>query len=171
MKRKIFIVLILALIVGSLLYAWTGSDPSSYITRLGTGETSAVLDGETVNVPSSVFVRIYNSTQAIDKTWLYLIEDANSDTMIQQSELDAKRLVVMREDLNLDIDNVQFGPRYILDSGRIKEGKSYFLVLPSMDLNGDYSTNVTTLAGCGPDGDATHSDTDIRQFYGGSLRP
>ena len=170
-KKEIFIVLISVLIVGGLLYAWTGSNPSSYITRLGTGGTSATLDAETVNIPASVYVRVYNSTQGIDKTWLYLVEDMNSDSVIQQTELDAKRLVIYREDLNLDINNVQFGPRYILDSSLIQEGQSYFLVLPSIDLNGDYSTNVSTLAGCGPDGDAAHSDTDIRQFYGGSLRP
>jgi len=107
----------------------------------------------------------------MDYTNLYLIEDTNSDSIIQQSELDNIELLVHREDLNLDIDNVQFGPRYLLGSDKIVEGNSYFLILPSKDLNGDCSVDTSNMAGLTGEGDETHSDSDIRQFYGGILRP
>ena len=169
--KKLLLILAGILLYARWVWAWTGSDPASYVQRIGTGTSSATLDGETITVPSSVFVRAYNLTQGMDYTNLYLIEDTNSDSIIQQSELDNIELLVHREDLNLDIDNVQFGPRYLLDSGKIGEGNSYFLILPSKDLNGDTSTDTSTLADCPYSGDATHTDTDVRQFYGGAKTP
>jgi len=169
--KKLILILAGILIYAGWVWAWTGSDPASYVQRIGTGTSSATLDGETITVPSSVFVRAYNLTQGMDYTNLYLIDDTNSDSIIQQSELDNIELLVHREDLNLDIDNVQFGPRYLLGSDKIVEGNSYFLILPSKDLNGDISTDTSTLADCPYDGDGTHSDSDVRQFYGGGKRP
>ena len=170
--KKLFLILAGILLGTSLAIAWTGSDPCSYITRLGTGTTSATLDGETVSIPASVFVNVRNTLQGIDITKLYLIEDTNSDSVIQQSELDNIKMIKDRPDMNFpEIDNIQFGPRYLLDSSLIKEGNSYFLILPSKDLNGDTNTDTSTLADCSYDGDATHSDTDVRQFFGGQARP
>ena len=169
--KKLLLILAGILLTASFAISWTGSDPASYVQRIGTGTSSATLDGETITVPSSVFVRAYNLTQGMDYTNLYLIEDTNSDSIIQQSELDNIELLVHREDLNLDIDNVQFGPRYLLGSDKIVEGNSYFLILPSKDLNGDTSTDTATLADCPYDGDGTHTDSDVRQFYGGGKRP
>ncbi len=169
--KKLILILAGILIYAGWVWAWTGSDPASYVQRIGTGTSSATLDGETITVPSSVFVRAYNLTQGMDYTNLYLIDDTNSDSIIQQSELDNIELLVHREDLNLDIDNVQFGPRYLLGSDKIVEGNSYFLILPSKDLNGDCSVDTSNMAGLTGEGDETHSDSDIRQFYGGILRP
>ena len=169
--KKLLLILAGILLYAGWVLAWTGSDPASYITRLGTGATSATLDGETVNIPASVFANVRNTTQGIDITKLYLIEDTNSDSIIQQSELDNIKMICERPDMNFLIDNVQFGPRYFLDSSLIVEGDSYFLILPSKDLNGDTSTDTATLADCPYDGDATHTDTDVRQFYGGGKRP
>ena len=169
--KKLLLILAGILLYASWVLAWTGSNPASYITRLGTGTTSATLDGETVNIPASVFANVRNTTQGIDITKLYLIEDTNSDSIIQQSELDNIKMICERPDMNFLIDNVQFGQRYLLGSDKIVEGDSYFLILPSKDLNGDISTDTSTLADCPYDGDGTHSDSDVRQFYGGGKRP
>ncbi|MBA7568549.1 hypothetical protein ES708_10278 [subsurface metagenome] len=91
--------------------------------------------------------------------------------MIDQSELDNIKLLITREDLNLDIDNIKLTPRYFMGSSLITEGASYFLISVGKDLSGDVSCDTSNMAGLGPEGDATHSDSSIRQFYGGALRP
>lgn len=154
-----------------LAYAWTGSNPAAYITRLGTGTTSATLDGETITVPFTLFGKIYNSAQGIDNAKFYLIESTNGDATIDQSELDNIKLLVTREDINLDIDNIRLTPRYFMDSSLITEGSKYFLISVAKDLNGDVSCDTSTLAGVAHDGDATHSDSSIRYFIGGGKRP
>ena len=169
--KKLLLILAGILLGAGLLWAWTGSDPCAWITRLGTGTTSAALDGETATVPFTVFGRVYNSTQGIDNFKLYLIDDTDSDSVIDQGELDNIELIITREDLNLDIDNIRLTPRYYMGSHYIIEGNSYFLISVGKDLNGDVSCDTPTLVGLGPDGDATHPDSAIRQFFGGISRP
>lgn len=169
--KKLLIILVGILLGAGLAYAWVGSDPCAWITRLGTGTTSAALDGETATVPFTVFGRVYNSTQGIDDLKLYLIEDTDNDTVIDAGELTEIVLLRTKPDVNLDIDNIPLTPRYFIDSSKVREGIRYFIIAVGKDLSGDVSCDTSTMAGLGPDGDATHQDSAIRYFYTGGKRP
>ena len=169
--KKLLLILAGILLTASFAISWTGSDQCAWISRLGTGETSYTLDGETVTVPFTVFGRSRNLTQGVDYTELYLVEDTDGDTVFDQSELDNKQLLIKREDLNIDIDNIQLTPRYFVDSSWVTEGSRYFIVSNQKDLNGDEMMNFTTMAGLGPSGDLTHPDSAIRYFYTGAKTP
>ena len=169
--KKLLLILAGILIYAGWVWAWTGSDQCAWISRLGTGTTSYTLDGETVTTPFTVFGRSRNVTQGVDYTELYLVEDTDTDTIFDQSELDNKQLLIKREDLNIDIDNIQLTPRYFVDSSWVTEGSRYFIVSNQKDLNGDEMMDFSTMAGLGEDGDATHPDSAIRYFYTGAKTP
>ena len=169
--KKILLILAGILLTASFAISWTGSDQCAWISRLGTGTTSYTLDGETVTVPFTVFGRSRNLTQGVDYTELYLVEDTDTDTIFDQSELDNKKLLKRRPNLNIDIDNIQLTPRYFVDSSWVTEGSRYFIVSNQKDLNGDEMMDFATMAGLGPDGDGTHADSAIRYFYTGGKRP
>ena len=169
--KKLLLILAGILLTASFAISWTGSSQCAWISRLGTGTTSYTLDGETVTVPFTVFGRSRNLTQGVDYTELYLIEDTDDDAVIDQGELDNKKLLIRREDLNLDIDNIRLTPRYYVDSSWVTEGGRYFIVSNQKDLNGDFMQDLDTLVGLGPDGDLDHPDSVIRYFYTGAKTP
>ena len=176
MRRKKLLIGVVSFLLTFLSFvgiakSWVGSDPCAWITRLGTGTTSAALDGETVTVPFTVFGRCYNSAQGIDDLKLYLIEDTDTDTVIDAGELTNIELLRTKPDVNLDIDNIKLTSRYFMDSSKVTEGNRYFIIAVGKDLNGDVSCDTSTLTGLGPDGDLTHPDSAIRYFYTGGKRP
>ncbi|MCD6220696.1 hypothetical protein J7K25_00860 [bacterium] len=160
MKR--LFVLILGIIFPVLLWAWVGSNPS-----VGFNYPQ---DGDVVSIPFTPKGWCYNTENGIDYYEIWLIEDTNDDSTINETELDNKTVIIKQENFNIERDNLFLTSRYLMKFPLLEEGKKYFLFIYAVDLNGDVSWD-TNIVGLGEDGDSTRTDSCISYFTVSGKRP
>lgn len=164
--RKLLTALSILLLTAGIVFAWTGSDPIVEITY-----PDAVADNSSVAIPFTPRGRCYNSINEMDYYELYLVEDTDTDTIIDQAEYDAKVKVIKQEDYNFNYSNANLTPRYKIDSSYCTDGNKYFLVLYGMDINGDPSATLVDLVGQGPEGGSGGwIDREIAYFTASGVR-
>ena len=162
-KQLLITAFILSIIVMPLLLvSWLGSNPSLGFNVPGYNET--------VLIPMTPKGWCYNTDNGVDYFEIWLVEDVNTDTIVDAGEYANRVVVLKQEDFNILADNLNLTPRYFVDGDFLTDGSNYFMFIYAVDLNGEVSWD-TDITGLTPLGDATHPESCIRYIRARGLKP
>ncbi len=160
------VILALALMARAVIvYAWAGTDIQAELTFPDFSVAS-----QNVALPFTVTGKFYNPSLPNDFYEMWLIEDANDNTIIDAAEYAARIVFWHQEDYNVDGTGKRLTPRNY-GSVMFLEGSSYFMIIYGEDLNGDPNMLVADITGAGTAGNGTLGEELISYFTTVGRRP
>jgi len=163
MKKFLFFFFLIAIV----LTAWILDDPTIEIIN-----PDGINDGNVFPIPIKVVVKQYNSQGLIDYAKYYLVEDTDTDGIIDQSEWD-NRMSLGNETGIKDINRQEPFTISYLGESKVKQDKYYFIIGVGIDLSGNTSCDTSLIVGetCEGGGASGISDKAIAYFKVKRYRP
>ena len=156
----------LVLGITSVLYPWTGSDPTVEII-----DPDGQTDTSIVQTPVRVVVKVINTTQGIDYSKFWLVPDINEDGTVDTDEWTAAVQIPAQP-----IDDINQDTKFLitwLDDTKVDSGKHYFVLGVGKDLSGNTSCDTTLVVGETKEGGGASgiADKAIAWFLVSGRRP